>query len=191
MSEDVIDYGDDAQSAAEHAEGLFAELHKLADELAAADKAVIEAEENLRKSRWLSAELRERRIPALMERMGLTKCSHGDLEVEIESKVHGGLPSMDKDPEKRIQALEWFARNGEGKILRNQFEIPLPVGDQEAAEHLKEMLSSEGLEFDQKTTIHPQTLLKWVRDRLRDGKEVPMELLNIHEQKLAKIKIKK
>lgn len=189
--EPVIDYGDDAQTGAEHAEGLFAELHKLADDLAAADQSVIEAEEMLRAARWLSAELRERRIPALMERMGVSQVRHGNLEVTIESKVHASLPSIDKNPEQRAKALEWFVEHGEGKMLKNQFEIPLPVNSQETADHLKGILTAEGLEFAQKTTIHPQTLLAWCRTRLKEGKEVPVDLLGLHEQRLAKIKLTK
>ena len=189
-AEEVPDYGDDAETGAEHAEGMFAELHKLVEELVAADQSVVEAEEFLRQARWLSAELRERRIPALMERMGTSMIKHGNVEVEIQSKVHAGLPSADKDPVKRAEALQWFVEHGHGKLVKNQFEIPLAKGDIEGAEHLKELLSKEKLEFRENATIHPQTLLAWVREQLKKGGEVPLELLGVHEQRLAKIKIK-
>jgi hypothetical protein len=184
------DYGDDARVGGEHAEGLFKDLRQLVLDLKKADDAVLAAEEALRRARHASAELRERRIPALMERMGMEQCAYGDIEVELEAKVHASLPSADKDPDRRAAALTWFVEHGCARLIKNEFSVPLGAGENDEATYLTDLLKQAGLDFERKVTIHPQTLLAWVRERLRDGGDLPTELLGIHEQRLAKIKIR-
>lgn len=185
-----FDYGSDAAPQGEKAEGIYAELRDAVQRLRAADEEVTRAEEALRRARHGSAELRERVIPQIMDRAGLERCEYKDIEVEIESKVHVSLPSHDKDPDRRLAALKWFMDNGHGRLVRNEFSVQLPAGDTEQADFLRDVLNGAELDFDQKATIHSSTLLAWTKEQLRDGGAVPSELLGLHEQRLAKIKVK-
>lgn len=192
MSEEqeiVVDFGDDAQVQGEQAEGLFKLLREKVLALVKADSDVLAAEEEVIRARHRSAQLREREIPELMSKMGATKIAHGDIEVELEKVVHGGMPSYDKDPAGYEHAIKWLQDNGHGAMVKDIIAVPLSTDSEDEAVFLRDWLQAQGYEFNEKPSVHPSTFKKWMREMMEAGKPLPTEMFNIHEQKLAKISV--
>ena len=53
---------------------------------------------------------------------------------------------------------------------------------------IRKELEAKGLEADDKTSVHPSTLASFVREKLRDGQEIPLDVLGVHRQRISKIK---
>ena len=61
------------------------------------------------------------------------------------------------------------------------------------AETLKTVLGMQPIgrlgEVDDVANVHPSTLAAFVREKLREGEELPLDLFGVHRQRIAKIEV--
>lgn len=167
-------------------EDRLAELTRLAARMAQEASEVARCESELKTAQAALRITQEEELPDLMEQLGLRDfTTESGLVIRVKTNVFGSLP---KDPEKRVEALGWLEAQGYERLIKDSFNLDFDKGDHERAEALRSLLETAGYRFSRKMDVHHSTLKAFVRELLRDGNEVPMDLLGVYERKFAEIK---
>lgn len=139
-------------------------------------------------NRWAEfRDITERQLPELMDSAQLksTKSQSGKV-VEIVDDVKGGISK-----ENQQAAYAWLRSHNEEAIIKNVIEIQLGRGqDNMAGEIIGYLKDKWGVEAERKESVHYQTLLAWLRRKLEDGADLPVEPVNVFGlfvQRIAKI----
>lgn len=160
---------------------LIAKAENLNAEIDSLTKVLIE--------RWAAFRLiTEKELPELMDSASLsTTTSTSGKKVEIVDDVKGGISK-----ENQSAALNWLRSNNEEAIIKNVIEIQLGRGqDNIAGEILQYLKEKWGIDAERKESVHYQTLVAWLRRKLEDGADLPVEPVNLFGlfvQRIAKIK---
>ncbi|MBU6428924.1 MAG: hypothetical protein KGR26_07940 [Cyanobacteria bacterium REEB65] len=89
------------------------------------------------------------------------------------------------------QAIMWLSSVGYGAIVKREIKLAFGKGEDQKAAHALEVILSERLgDPADKQSVHPQTLEASIREMLKKGVDVPMELLGAYVQPRVKIKPK-
>ena len=86
------------------------------------------------------------------------------------------------------EAFEWLRSNGHGDMVKNVVSVGFGMGEDSMAAEFKDLAMSKGLHPDQKESVHPSTLRAFVKDRVEEGAEFPMELFGAYIGQRAIIK---
>jgi hypothetical protein len=97
--------------------------------------------------------------------------------------VYGGhISEANKEP-----AHQWLRDNGFGDIIKNTVSCQFGKGEDEQAAQFYEELTRQGLVVNQKTEVHASTLKAWVRERVENEGDFPMDLFGAYVGQQAKI----
>lgn len=148
-------------------------------------KTIVEGEEHIKALNMELNKITSHTIPDQMAaaRVDEFKTKEG-VTVKIKDYINGSLP---KDPVKRKAALQWFFDIGAETLIRSHVAIDVPPGNSKERKKLTSLLTKNKVAFDEETTIHPQTLQAFARERLENGEKVPLDLLGLHVGRHAKI----
>lgn len=91
--------------------------------------------------------------------------------ITIKDDVHASIPIA-----ALAQAAQWLRAHNHGAIVKNEFKVPFGAGEDEQARTLEKFLDANGVEFNSRVFVHPQTLKRWVKDQLAEGNEVPKSI---------------
>lgn len=150
----------------------------------------LDLDERLKTVKKQLAVYEEKLIPELLRKLGMLKLTlESGLLVERKTKVRGTFP---EDPERHAPAIEWLKQRGESGVLRREFVVSYGVDGDAFAEEFGKWLEERGVsahaDVSHKTTIHPSTLGKLVRDSLRDGTDIPTEAFGVQVLDVAEFK---
>lgn len=179
---DTSGYLDYAQPATEG--GSLAQLSLLAEQQAQAQSKVAQLEAQLAEARDELKDLAERQVPELMDSVGISefKTSSG-LKIKIDETIRASISKVNA-----ARAFTWLKDHGHAALIKSKVSVAFGKGQEGDAEALAKQLS-ESFEVEMNTTVHPQTLGAWVRERLGEGEEVPLELFGVHRQRVSKIDV--
>lgn len=129
-------------------------------------------------------------IPTLMDKLDMENVTtRAGIKVEVVSDVRASFP---KDESRQKLAEEWLKGTGDEGILKYEFKIKFSKGDTELAALFSKLLVDANIAehalVEQGLSIHPQTLLAFLRERLRNGADVPNDVFGVFVQRRAKIK---
>lgn len=163
--------------------GELTQLQQLAEQQALAQKNVVKAELALEKAKAELRDFAERQVPELMDQIGLTefKTATG-LSLKIDEIIRASITAKNS-----ARAFLWLRDNGHAALIRRTLKIEFGKGEDESADGLFEELQEKGMRTEDKTAVNPQTLAAFVREKLREGEEIPLDLLGVHRQRVAKI----
>lgn len=182
------DYGTDAEPDRVAIAEAFARLDKLAQEAEATARKVAEAEVELDLRRATHRQIIERDIPELLDQMRMTECTTSSgLRVQIERKIRASLPSGKERPADRAAAIQWLIDHGHGGLVKNKVVVALDRGEDDRADALVTQLRGAGFDPTAEKEVHPSTLSALARELLGEGRDVPMDLLGVFDQRQAKI----
>lgn len=181
------EYADYRVEAPPERVGDTQKLVKLAQDLVAAEDLIASLETQLAEAKATRRGLAEHDIPDLMSDMELDsyKTTTG-VEIGLQEVVNAHISK-----ERADEAHEWIEETGNGNLIKRQFVIEFGRGDEAWARKFAGDLKKRKRKLNHvvKRAVHPQTLGKFVRDRLRDGKEVEMTLLGVHQKKVARVTV--
>lgn len=179
MSEDYSAYAPAPTSG-----GELAQLSTLAEEQAAAEAEVARLEALLSAARDVARDYAERRVPELMDQIGMAefKTASG-LKIKVEETIRAGISVANA-----AAAFAWLREHNHAAMIKRAVALSFGKGEDEKADGLIKELEERGLHPDDKTSVHPSTLAAFVREKLRDGQEIPLDLLGVHRQRVSKIK---
>lgn len=170
------------QDAATSSDAL-AQLSVLANDQASAEATVKELEAKLEKARESLREISERKIPELMDSLGMEefKTSTG-LKIKIKTSIRCSITK-----ERQEVAFKWLRDNGHGGLIKRVVSVSFGKGEDESAEELFKELIVEYEGAEDKAAVHPSTLASFVKEQLADGEDFPMEIFGVHRQRTAVI----
>lgn len=144
----------------------------------------------------LQAELEEKKreldaislkeLPQLMTELGIRGQTMSDgTELELKEEVYGTITG-----EKAPLAFKWLEDHEHGDLIKRQFTILFGRDDEAWAKKFTRDLAQRKrpLNSSVKRAVHPQTLNKWLREMIKEGKSFPEELFGVHRRKVAVLK---
>jgi hypothetical protein len=176
-----------ADFKSQEGDNLKTVLRELADELIAAQAEVDRIQLELDAANGVVKDLVENRIPNVAEGLeGDFNIGDGrtlTIKQEIRASVAG---------EKLAPAVEWLDAHNYGNIVKRNLTFEFGKDDDERVKAFKEavlpILVAQKLVLKEKTAIHPATLLAWVKERLKEGDNLPVDVFGIFRQRIAKVK---
>ena len=164
--------------------GELSQLTQLAEQQAAAQSKVADLEAQLNKALEELRDIAERQVPELMDQIGIGefKTTTG-LKIKIDETIRASISAMNA-----ARAFAWLRENGHAALIKRTLKVDFGKGQDDDAEALAKELMEKGLDADDKTAVNPQTLAAFVREKLRDGQEIPLDLLGVHRIRISKIK---
>ena len=132
-------------------------------------------EDNLKNSKkqfdYLSAEV----IPTMMAEMGLSHLKLMDgSSVDVKPNYSANITIANKDA-----AFQWLRDNNLGDIIKNEISVSFGRNEDNKAADYASLASERGYQPTQKLKVEPMTLKALVRERIENGKDMPVELFNI------------
>lgn len=91
--------------------------------------------------------------------------------------------------EVKEDAFKYLRDNGFGDIIKHEVVSAFKMGEDKKAEELKLFLAKNKFIFDDKETVHAQTLKKFVKEQITadETASFPRELFGVYEGKKTKI----
>lgn len=162
--------------------GELSQLRELAERQIESAAKVAELEALLNKAKEEYKDLSERLVPELMDQIGMGefKTTSG-LKIKIDETIRASIPKV-----KAPFAFAWLKEHGHAAMIKRVVKVAFGKGEDDKADELHKQLS-EKFEVEDDASVHPSTLSAFVREKLRDGEEVPLDLFGVHRQRISKI----
>lgn len=162
-------------------------LNQLADELIAAQREVARIQEELTTANNVVKDITENRIPSVAEGLEGKFDLGNDRVLEIKEDIRASVAG-----DRLVPAVQWLDENNYSSIVKRTLVFEFGKDDDEKVKKFKEsvapIIKEQKLVMKEKTAIHPQTLLAWVKERLKEGDKIPSETFGIFRQRTAKVK---
>ena len=115
-------------------------------------------------------------LPAILQELGLNAFELADgskINVRPQYGAHINLDNRDNDSD---------------GIIKNSISCSFGKGEDEQAETFSILVKDSGFTPDQKTEVHSSTLKAWVKERVENGDEFPMDLFGAYIGQRAHIR---
>jgi len=129
--------------------------------------------------------LQTQRIPDAMAEIGMESFSLSDgTAITVEPFYSASIPK-----ERQDEAFQWLRDNDYDSIIKRNIVITFGKGEDGWARKFMADLAKRKKKviFENKQTVHPQTLKAFVREKMEAGENLPEELLGVFVGKKAKI----
>jgi hypothetical protein len=163
----------------------FKAMQDAADELVKLDLVIQTMEEDLAAAKSLRHRIATITLPEKMAELQITEVTIGNRTVELNDLVAGSLP---KDQGKRKLALDYLETIEGGGIVKTKLSVDFPKHQREDARKIAAWLKEQGVVPDVKEDVHAQTLMSFVRNKLKNGDPIEPERLGVFVGKIVKIK---
>lgn len=178
---------DDLYADYRHGDNLKAMLSGLALDLVDAQKLAEDKKLEWEAAQAVVTDLSEKVIPSAAEGLEGDFLMDDGRKLQIKEVVSASISGG-----KRLPAIKWLDDNGYGSIVKHQvvfhFDRNRNELYQDFMEHIQSFIDKDRLVMTEEHNVHAQTLMAWVREKLKEGIELPRELLGIFVKHVAKIK---
>ena len=162
----------------------LSKVSRLAEELIDKEEEVKEAEARLKILKEQARDVAERQLPEAMAEVGMAKFVLTDgSEVTVKPYYSAKIGE-----DKRDECFNWLQDHGHEALIKDEVSVTFNKGEHERAEEFKTQLEQQGIEYNGKMGVHPQTLTAFVREQVESGAEFPLELFNVYIGQIAKVK---
>jgi|TARA_R100001530_G_scaffold15220_2_gene13609 uncharacterized small protein (DUF1192 family) len=143
---------------------------------------IIETEENieqlenlLKQKKKNLLKLTDEDLPAMLTEMGLSA-----FELEDGSKIslkqtYGAHIKVDN----KEAAFTWLRDHEFDDLIKNTVSVNFGRNEDTKAREFVSIIEGQGFSPAQKTDVHPSTLKAFVKERVEQGEEIPMELFGV------------
>ena len=162
--EEVLDRTENITSLADQVK----KLRDLEDQLKVDEELLKDKKRDIEK---ISGEI----IPTLLSEMGLSSLKLADgSAVDVKPYYAANISSKNREA-----AYNWLRENGLGDIIKNEISVSFGQNEDNKAATYANLAKSQGFEPTQKLKVEPMTLKALVRERIENGKEMPMDIFNV------------
>ena len=162
-------------------------LSQLAEDLFDAEAEVNRLEAEKKVAQGKVKNLSEFTIPDAMETLGIeVVVTKSGLRVEVENRL-----SAKKLTHRHAAALDWLRANDQAGLIKTVVGVPFSAGSEGDADELVEQLSGEGLAAIKSVEVHHSSLAAAIKQMLKEGIDVPLDLLGGYQRRVASIDTKK
>lgn len=94
--------------------------------------------------------------------------------------------------ENAAAAFKWLRDNKFGSLIKNTIKVALGKGDDKLAKALAAFMKKQKIPYERREAVHPQTLQAFVRESLREGRNLPpsIEVVSVPTTKIVRPKEK-
>ena len=149
--------------------GTIAEVAK---EIRDKELRILSLEVQLKDHKKELNKLTDEDLPQMLTEIGLSSFTLEDGSAVTIKQTYGASIRVDD----RLKAHDWLRENGHDDIIKNSVYCSFGRGEDDQASAFQAFATKEGFPVEQKTEIHSQTLRAWVKERVENGEEFPMEL---------------
>ncbi len=164
---------------------------------------IAQLEEHMKQKKQMLKMLAEQDLPDLMQELNIKNftLSNG-AKVEVKDIIQGSIPSQGaidraKDPDEQEslrllqqQCFDWLREQGLGDLIKSQVEVQFGRNEDDACNAFTQELSSRNLAYKRAVGVHPQSLNATLRERLSEGKPIPLEMFRVYTGRKANIRRK-
>ena len=162
--EEVLDRTENIKSLADQVK----KLRDLEDEVKAEEQALKDKEKEIER---ISGEV----IPTLLSEMGLSSLKLADgSAVEVKPYYAANISLRNREA-----AYNWLRSNGLGDIIKNEITVSFGRNEDNKAAEYANLAKGQGYQPTQKLKVEPMTLKALVRERIENGKDMPMDIFNV------------
>lgn len=161
-------------------------LVNLAEVMLNHEELVKDLEVNLNEAKSLLNKIKTIEMPDLMAEVGISEFKHSvsGAKIRIEDFVAGSLP---KEPEKKQAAIEELTRANAVDLIKTVVTLTFDKKQHNEALSIVAELRERGYEPEVSNGVHPQTLMAFGRECLRNGINISLELLGLYAGKTTKV----
>jgi hypothetical protein len=160
-------------------------LNKSIEEALALGEKIAQMEEDVKVFRKQVHYLTTSAIPDMMSELQMSELVFRGYKIKVEDFYSGSLP---KEAGKREAAFSWLKANGGEGLIKTELTIPFAKSQHNVAVALTDDLSKQGYTVSLDENVHSQTLLAFVREKVRSGEDIDFDTLGIYAGRVAKIK---
>lgn len=158
-------------------------LDGLVEQFRQAELDIVTRESGLKAAKKRARDIIEGSIPSIMTELNLKKIvTPKGTTITVKDDPKSDVPKKNMD-----KFIEWLDENGHGGIVKRNLVVAFGKDTQADTEKLLERLKDEGRAAKMDGTINYQTLQKWVRGRLEEGDEIPTDLVNVFDRRVATV----
>ena len=158
---------------------IMHELALLAEQQAAAEVEVAEAEAALKARKEELRIISEETIPEKMEAVGLTTLkTETGLTIKIDDTIRANISK-----DNTARAMAWLREHGHQFLIKRTLTVI--ASDDEQGDELASLL--DGYDVADMPKVNAQSLSKFVREMLAEGEDVPQDLFGVYRQRKAKV----
>ena len=162
--EEVLDRTSNITSLADQVK----KLRELEDQVKADEQALKNKQREVER---ISGEI----IPTLLSEMGLSSIKLADGSAVDVKPYYAASVSI----KNREAAYNWLRENGLGDIIKNEVSVSFGKNEDNKAAAYANLAQSQGFQPTQKMKVEPMTLKALVRERIENGKDMPMDIFNV------------
>ena len=149
---------------------------EIAREVNEKEKKISNLEQELKDRKKELLKLTDEELPNILNELGISSFKLEDGSTISVKQTYGASIKVENRP----AAYQWLRENGYDDIIKNQVTCVFGRGEDEKANSFKETAENEGYFPEQKTEVHPQTLRAFVKERVENGDDFPMDLLGVY-----------
>lgn len=163
----------------------LSEIALLAEAQFAAQQLVDKLELDLKAAENALKEISEKKLPEKMDALGLsTYSTTSGINVKVSEKIRASLAV-----ENRAKGYAWLEANGFGGIIKSAVMVAYRKDQLNEANEFVEDLRKQGKVVNLERKVEPSTLTAFVKERLTNGEELPLEVFGVFRQRIAKVEI--
>lgn len=164
----------------------LAELQGKAVEMIEVEEKVVELERLLKEAKEEHRTLQEKVIPELMESaagMSEFRLSSGFC-IKIKEDIYTSTGGK-KDPARHDKCMDWLDEHGHSGMVKRRVGVSFTKEREEEARRLAQDLADREYLVEVERNVAPQTLKKFVKERIKEGEEVPLDSFGVVQFKKA------
>lgn len=174
---------DDAAAGGAPDSDKLSRLISLATEMVELEKAVEEAEEKLKQEKRKLGEMQLVKIPDLFDELNMSEIKLGDgTKISVNRSFVANITK-----EKESECFKWLEEHGHESIIKNVVTVTPKKGEEKAREELLEAVEMLQLSYDEKRSVHANTLKSFVREQIENGVDFPQELFGVFALRKTKV----
>lgn len=182
----AADYSEYAEQAPDT--DLLQRISTLARQQREAELDLAKKEEELAAAQERLRQYREVLIPnAMAEARQESVTTLDGFRVTVEEKIRASIPEAAKP-----KAFAWLDQTGNSRIIKHEFKILFGKEDDAWARKFMRDLAQRKRPVDCKRRdfVEPMTLQAFIKNALKDGMDVPLDLFGAFRQRYAEVKKK-
>ena len=161
---EVLDRTENIKSLASQVKNL----KELEDELKADEESLKNKKKEIER---ISGEV----IPTMLSEMGLASLKLADgSAVDVKPYYTANISIANREA-----AYGWLRSNGLGDIIKNDITVSFGRNEDNKAAEYANLAKGQGYQPTQKLKVEPMTLKALVRERIENGKDMPMDIFNV------------
>lgn len=163
------------------------QLSALGKELLSLEDQILAKENEVDELRKKHLELSQKKLPDLMDEVGVDRVGLMTVDVVLEPWFRASLPKDDPQP-----GIDWLDANGHGDLVKTTVTLEFGKGEYEKAKEIADEIAKRWGNSTQptlKTGVHPMTLTAFVKEQITKFQAaLPLDKLGASLGRVARIK---